>query len=130
MPKPSLRLVLVSTFPALVAGAGSAPAALDTTYFVDACAEDPFVANDEALQGGKVVPKDYCRCVARKLEASKASQTDFDLLTMIHDGDIAGASSEAPSYPTLEDLMIVNEGYEDACKESLGLTVGDGPDKE
>ena len=37
------------------------------------------------------------------------------MLTKMHKDDISDADAE--NYPTLEDLMNANEGYEDACKD-------------
>jgi hypothetical protein len=46
----------------------------------------------------------------------------------MHKDDISDADAE--SYPTLEDLMNANEGFEDFCRTSLGLPIDEGTDIE
>jgi hypothetical protein len=131
MYNPFLRVIALGVFAALGLGAGEADAAaakLDTANFVAACAADQIVVEDPAFEDGKVTPKTYCECVAGKLEENKLSQTDVDMLTKMHNEDIS--DSDAENYPTLEDLLVANEGFEDACKTSLGLPAGDENEME
>jgi hypothetical protein len=46
----------------------------------------------------------------------------------MHKEEISDADVE--SYPTLEDLLNANEGYEDTCRTSLGLPIDEGTDVE
>jgi hypothetical protein len=50
------------------------------------------------------------------------------MLTKMHKDDISDADAE--NYPTLEDLMNANEGYEDSCRTSLGMPADEGTDEE
>ena len=50
------------------------------------------------------------------------------MLTKMHKDDIS--DNDAENYPTLEDLMNANEGYEDSCKTTLGLPTDEGNDVE
>ena len=59
---------------------------------------------------------------------SKLTQKDVDMLTKMHNEEISDADVEA--YPTLEDLLNANEGYEDSCRKSLGLPADEGTDVE
>jgi hypothetical protein len=123
-----MRVVALSAFVILCMGATETQAAkLNTAEFVAACTEDQIVAEDPAFEDGKVTPKTYCECVAGKFEGGKLSQDDVNMLTKMHNEDITDADAE--SHPNLEDLMVVNEGYEDACKESLGLSTGEDTDE-
>ena len=47
----------------------------------------------------------------------------IDMLTKMHKDDISDA--DAAAYPTLDDLMNTNEGFEDACRTALGLPAVD-----
>jgi hypothetical protein len=121
-----LRVMALGVAAAIWLGVGEAEAGagkLNTANFVTACAADQIVVEDPAFEDSKVTPKTYCECVAGKFEESKLSQTDVDMLTKMHNEDIS--DSDAASYPTLEDLLETNEGFEDACKKSLGLPTGD-----
>jgi hypothetical protein len=103
-------------------------AALNTANFVTACGADENVTEDPGFEDGKVTPKAYCECVAAEIVKNKLSQADVDMLTKMHKDDISDADAE--SYPTLEDLMNANEGYEDACRTSLGMPTDEGTDIE
>jgi hypothetical protein len=107
-----------------VAGA----AKLNTADFTTSCVEDPVVADDPGLADAKVTPQKYCECVAGKLDENKLSQTDVDMLTKMHNEEITDA--DAANYPTLEDLLVANESFEDECKASLGIATGEGTDME
>ncbi len=110
----------------LLSGATPAAAAagkLNTTALVAACAADQNVTDEPGFDEGKVTPKAFCECVAGKLEENKASQKDVEMLTKMHKDAISDADAEG--YPTLDDLMNANEGYEDACRTSLGLPAAD-----
>ena len=74
-------------------------------------------------EGAKVTPQSYCACIAGKFKEKKLSQSDVDMLTKMHKDEIT--DEDAASYPTLEDLMATNEGFEDDCKESLGMPSAD-----
>jgi hypothetical protein len=101
---------------------------LNTGDFVAACSEDPSVTDDPSFDDGKVTPKAFCECVAGELGKNTLSQKDVDMLTKMHNEDISDADVEA--YPTLEDLMNANEGFEDHCRQSLGLPTDVGTDME
>jgi hypothetical protein len=103
-------------------------AALNTANFVAACGADENVTEDPGFEDGKVTPKAYCECVAAEIVKNKLSQADVDMLTKMHKDDISDADAE--SYPTLEDLMNANEGYEDSCRTSLGMPTDEGTDIE
>jgi hypothetical protein len=131
-----LRIAALAAFAALcfhaaaVAAkpAAAAPAAkLNTAAFLDACSADQNVTDEPGFADGKVTPKAYCECVAGKFEENKLTQKDVDMLTKMHKDEITDADAQA--YPTLEDLMTGNEGYEDACKKSLGLPADAGNDE-
>ncbi|HET7446692.1 MAG TPA: hypothetical protein VFJ49_02020 [Methyloceanibacter sp.] len=108
--------------------AAAAPAAkLNSAAFLDACSADQNVTDEPGFADGKVTPKAYCECVAGKFEENKLTQKDVDMLTKMHKDEITDADAQA--YPTLEDLMTANEGYEDACKKSLGLPADAGNDE-
>ena len=108
--------------------AAAAPAAkLNTAAFLDACSADQNVTDEPGFADGKVTPKAYCECVAGKFDENKLTQKDVDMLTKMHKDEITDADAQA--YPTLEDLMTANEGYEDACKKSLGLPADAGNDE-
>ena len=94
-------------------------AALNTADFIAACSADENVTGEPGFEEGKVTPKAYCECVAGEFAKNKLSQKDVDMLTKMHKDDIS--DEDAENYPTLEDLMNANEGYEDSCKTSLGL---------
>ena len=108
--------------------AAAAPAAkINTAAFLDACSADQNVTDEPGFADAKVTPKAYCECVAAKFEEKKLTQKDVDMLTKMHKDEITDADAQA--YPTLEDLMTANEGYEDACKKSLGLPADAGNDE-
>ena len=50
------------------------------------------------------------------------------MLTKMHNEEISDEDVEA--YPTLEDLLNANEGFEDSCRKSLGLPQDTGTDME
>lgn len=108
--------------------AAAAPAdKLNSAAFLDACSADQNVTDEPGFADGKVTPKAYCECVVGKFEENKLTQKDVDMLTKMHKDEISDADAE--SYPTLEDLLTANEGYEDACKKSLGLPADAGNDE-
>ncbi len=117
----ALLLAGASEFPAKPAAAAAGK--LDTTAFVAACSSDQNVTDEPGFEDGKVTPKAFCDCVAGRLEENKASQKDLEMLTKMHKDEISDA--DAQGYPTLDDLMNANEGYEDACRTSLGLPAAD-----
>ena len=90
-------------------------AALNTANFVAACSADENVTDEPGFEDGKVTPKAYCECVAAEIVKNKLSQADVDMLTKMHKDDISDADAE--NYPTLEDLMNANEGYEDCLQD-------------
>jgi hypothetical protein len=102
-------------------------ASLDTAKFIAACTADPSVTDDVGFDDGKVTPKAYCECVAGELAKNNLSQKDVDMLTKMHNEEISDEDVE--NFPTLEDLMNANEGFEDSCRKSLGLPEG-GTDME
>ena len=113
----------------LAAGAAyaapEAAGALNTDAFLAACIADPVVTDepDFAASGGKATPQLYCECIAGKFKDKKVSQSDVDMMTKMHKDEIT--DEDASSYATLEDLMAANEGFEDDCKESLGMPSAD-----
>ena len=50
------------------------------------------------------------------------------MLTKMHNEEIS--DEDVAGYPTLEDLLNANEGYEDSCRKSLGLPEDSGTDQE
>ena len=118
----------LGAFALLVGGASETYAATAagkaiTADFVAACAADENVTQEPGFEDGKVTPKSFCECVAGKLDENKASQKDVDMLTKMHKDEIT--DQDAAAYPTLDDLMNANEGYEDACRTALGLPAVD-----
>jgi hypothetical protein len=123
------RVAALGAFAAICLGAGgSQAAALNTADFIAACGSDVSVADDPGFDDGKVTPKAYCECVAGEFEKNKLSQQDVDMLTKMHKEEITDEDVE--NYPTLEDLMNANEGFEDSCRERLGLQTDTGTDIE
>jgi hypothetical protein len=108
--------------------ATAAAAALNTADFIAACSADENVTGEPGFEDAKVTPKAYCECVAGEFAKNKLSQKDVDMLTKMHKDDIS--DEDAENYPTLEDLMNANEGYEDSCKASLGLPADEENDLE
>ena len=124
MHTPSTRLVAFGAFAALCLGAAEVQAAnLNTADFIAACVKDPVVTEDPTVAEAKVTPEAYCQCVAGKLEESNVPQTDVDMLVKMHNEDITDADADA--FPKLDDLLVANEGYEDACRQSLGISLDD-----
>lgn len=124
-----MRGTIIAGFAILAMGGAEAapneaPAGkLNSEAFLAACVADPVVTDEPGLEaGGKVTPQIYCECLVGKLEENKLSQTDVDMLTKMHKDEIT--DEDATSYPTLEDLMAKNEGFEDSCKASLGMPAG------
>jgi len=123
------RVIALGAFVAFclcAAQEAAAAAALNTANFVTACAADESVTDEPGFEDGKVTPKAYCECVAAEIVKNKLSQGDVDMLTKMHKDDIS--DNDAENYPTLEDLMNANEGYEDSCKTTLGLPADEGND--
>ena len=124
-----MRIIALGAFATLCLGAPNVEAAgLNTADFVAACGGDPSIAEDPGFEDGKVTPKVYCECVAGEFDKSKLTQQDVDMLTKMHKEEIS--DEDAENYPTLEDLLNANEGYEDSCRTSLGLPVDEGTDVE
>lgn len=119
----------LGAFAVLLAGASlpqpaaAAAGKLNTADFVAACSTDQNVTDEPGFDEGKVTPKTFCECVAGKLEENKASPKDLEMLTKMHKDAISDA--DAAAYPTLDDLMNANEGYEDDCRTKLGLPAAD-----
>lgn len=123
------RLIVFGTFTGLcLCPAWAEAAEINTDAFVAACSKDPIITDDTAFDDGKTTPKAYCECIAAELAKSDLGQKDVDMLIKMHNEDISDADVE--SYPKLEDLMIANEGYEDACRKTLGLPSDAGTDIE
>ena len=123
------RVIALGAFAAFclcAAEQAAAAGALNTANFVTACAADENVTDEPGFEDGKVTPKAYCECVAAEIVKNKLSQGDVDMLTKMHKDDIS--DNDAENYPTLEDLMNANEGYEDSCKTTLGLPADEGND--
>jgi hypothetical protein len=128
MHTPSTRLVAFGAFAALCLGAAEVQAAnLNTADFIASCAKDPVVTEDPTFAEAKVTPEAYCQCVAAKLEESNVPQTDVDMLVKMHNEDITDA--DAVAFPKLDDLLVANEGYEDACRQSLGISLDDSDEE-
>lgn len=127
MGKPFMRRVALCAIAALGLAAGAMAAdKLDTAAFVTACTEDPTVTEDPGFEGSNVTPKAFCECVAGKLGEGKSTQADVDMLTKLHNEEIS--DSDAETHPNFEALLVANEGYEDACRQSLGLATDYGTD--
>lgn len=123
-----MRVIALGSFAALCLGTAEVQAAeLNTADFTAACTTDVSVTDDPGFDDGKVTPKAYCECVAGELVTNKVTQADVDMLTKMHKEEIT--DEDAENFPTLEDLMNANEGFEDACRQKLGLPTG-GTDVE
>jgi hypothetical protein len=123
------RVVALGAFAVFCLGVTKTEAAaLDTAKFLAACTADPSVTDDPGFDDGKVTPKAYCDCVAGELGKNNLTQKDVDMLTKMHNEEISDEDVEA--YPTLEDLLNANEGFEDSCRKSLGLPEDTGTDME
>jgi hypothetical protein len=123
------RVVALGAFAVLCLGVTKSEAAApDTAKFVAACLADPSVTDDPSFDDGKVTPKAYCECVAGELGKNNLSQKDVDMLTKMHNEEISDEDVEA--YPTLEDLLNANEGFEDSCRKTLGLPEDTGTDMQ
>jgi hypothetical protein len=129
MDKPFImRAVALGCFAALCLSAAEADAAsLNTANFIAACNADASVTEDPGFEEANVTPKAYCECVAGELVKNSLSQKDVDMLTKMHKEELSDEDVE--NYPTLEDLMNANEGFEDSCRQTLGLPAG-GTDME
>jgi hypothetical protein len=124
-----MRIIALGAFAALCLGAGRVDAAaLNTADFIAACSADASITEDPGMEDGKVTPKAFCECIAGELDKNKLSQKDVDMLTKMHKEEISDADVE--SYPTIEDLLNANEGYEDSCRKGLGLPIDEGTDVE
>ena len=106
----------------------AAAAELSTADFTAACSTDVGIAEDPAFDDGKVTPKAFCECVAGELVSNKLTQKDVDMLTKLHKEEIS--DEDAENFATLEDLLNANEGYEDSCRQKLGLPIATGTDME
>lgn len=124
MHTPSTRFVALTALAALCLGAAETKAQdLNTADFVVACTKDPVVTEDPGFEGGKVTPQAFCECVAGNLKEKNVPQTDVDMLVKMHNEDITDADAEA--FPNLDELLVANEGFEDACRQSLGMPIED-----
>jgi hypothetical protein len=123
-----MRIIALGAFAALCLGTARVDAAtLNTADFIAACGADASIAEDPGLEDGKVTPKVFCECIAGELDKNKLSQKDVDMLTKMHKEEISDADVE--SYPTIEDLLNANEGYEDIAgraRHRLEGTDGEG----
>jgi hypothetical protein len=125
----SMRIVALCALAGVSLWAANAVAAeVETGKFTAACSNDPSVTEDPSFEAGKATPKAFCECVAGALGKNNLSQKDVDMLTKMHNEELSDADAEA--YPTLEDLMNANEGFEDKCRETLGLPTDIGTDME
>jgi hypothetical protein len=123
------RVLALGAFAALcLCAAGAGAAELNTAAFLAACSADASVTEDPAFDEGKVTPKAYGECVAGELAKNNLGQKDVDMLTKMHKEEIGDADVE--SYPTLEDLLNKNEGFEDSCRKTLGMPTDSGTDME
>ena len=114
-----LCAVLVVTA-AISAGDNARAADAKLDNYMAACTTDPDLV--EEFQGDpNVTPQVFCECVSGKLKEANATQADIDMLTKMHKDAITDADVEG--FPTLEDLMIANEDYEDSCRQRLGIVV-------
>jgi hypothetical protein len=122
--------VAILAIGAAAAAPKQAPAGkLNTEAFLAACVADPVVTDEPGLAaGGKVTPQIYCDCITGKFGGKKLTQADVDMLTKMHKDEITDEDGE--SYPTLEDLMATHEGFEDACKASLGMPASTNDQEE
>lgn len=124
-----MRVIALGAFAVFCLGMTRAEAAsLDIAKFIAACTADPSVTDDPGFDDGKVTPKAYCDCVAGELAKNNLTQKDVDMLTKMHNEEIS--DEDVANFPTLEDLMNANEGFEDSCRKSLGLPVSTGTDME
>lgn len=120
-----IALVAAAVLSLSAAGAQAADTPVKLDGFMAACTPDPDLI--EELHGQKkATPQAFCECVSGKLKENKATQADVDMLSKMHKDDISDEDVE--NFPTLEDLMMANEDYEDACRQSFGITVE--PDAE
>ena len=122
---PIVAGLLILAAAAAEAAPQEAPAgALNTDALLAACIADPVVTDEPGFaEGAKATPQSYCACIAGKFKEKKLSQPDIDMMTKMHKDEIT--DEDAASYATLEDLMAANEGFEDDCKESLGMPSAD-----
>lgn len=88
--------------------------------YMAACTTDPDLV-EEFKGDPEVTPQVFCECVSGKLKETDATQADIDMLVKMHKDAITDADVEG--FPTLEDLMIANEDYEDSCRQRLGIVV-------
>ena len=92
---------------------------LNTDAFLAACVTDPGVTNQPGLEAGsKVTAQMFCECIVGKDHDKQMTQAEVDILAKMHK-DVT--DEDAASFPQLEDLLVKNEGFEDACKASLGM---------
>jgi hypothetical protein len=93
---------------------------LNTDAFLAACVADPGVTDEPGLEAGsKVTAQMFCECIVGKDHDKKMTQAEVDQMTKMHKDGIT--DEDATSFPQLEDLLAKNEGFEDACKASLGM---------
>src|SRR4029079_4767185 len=92
--------------------------------FVASCTADPSITDDPGFDDGKVTPKIFCECVAGELAKNNLGQKDVDMLTKMHNEEIS--DEDVAGYPTLEDLLNKNEGFEDSCGRGLGIPAVQG----
>jgi hypothetical protein len=124
-----MRVVALGAFAVLCLGITEVSAAgADISKFVAACTADPSITDDPGFDDGKVTPKAFCECVAGELAKNNLGQKDVDMLTKMHNEEIS--DEDVAGYPTLEDLLNKNEGFEDNCRKSLGIPTDNGTDTE
>ena len=124
-----MRVVALGAFAVLCLGITEVSAAgADSSKFVAACAADPSITDDPGFDDGKVTPKTFCDCVAGELAKNNLNQKDVDMLTRMHNEEIS--DEDVAGYPTLEDLLNKNEGFEDSCRKGLGIPIDTGTDME
>lgn len=91
------------------------PPALDTFDFVRACAADPALAENPALES-TVAVKTVCSCIAGHYEWDYVSQSDVDTLTKWRLGTLS--DQERIAYETFEDLLAYDSSLEEECVAS------------
>lgn len=105
---------------AIFGGDKASAADVKLDNYMAACTTDPDLV-EEFKGDPKVTPQVFCECVSGKLKETDATQADIDMLVKMHKDAITDADVEG--FPTLEDLMIANEDYEDSCRQRLGIVV-------
>jgi hypothetical protein len=95
-----------------LAALGATPAAaLATKEFVAACLADTSLDQIEGV-GTKIMPKDFCACVAARIAASELTQDQVDIITKMHKNDVDDTMSA--DYDEAHDA---NDSFETECSE-------------